>query len=156
MKIIFLDVDGVLNYQYSKSRCHGLLGIDNDKVKRLKRIVEATNAKIVLTSTWKIHWQRVNKESQHYSGSYLDKKLLMEGLYIIDKTIDKGSDRGEGIHAWLNAYPVKEYVVLDDEIFSDYEAYGIMNHLVQTDFYAKDGGLQNKHVETSIQILKSR
>ena len=39
MKLIFLDIDGVLNCAISKSRCFGCLGIDDDKVKRLKTIV---------------------------------------------------------------------------------------------------------------------
>lgn len=38
MKIIFLDIDGVLNCHNSKSDCNGRLGIDEDKVKRLKKI----------------------------------------------------------------------------------------------------------------------
>jgi hypothetical protein len=40
---------------------------------------------------------------------------------------------------------------LDDEIFPDYEEYGIMPHLVKTSFY--DGGLKEKHVELAIKIL---
>lgn len=51
MKIIFLDVDGVLNCQNSKSNCYGIMGIDDDKVSRLRKIVECTDAKIVLIST---------------------------------------------------------------------------------------------------------
>ena len=40
MKVIFLDIDGVLNCSKSKSSCLGCTGIDDIKVKRLKRIIE--------------------------------------------------------------------------------------------------------------------
>ena len=54
MKVIFLDIDGVLNNEYSKTRApSGVIGIDGDKVKRLRKIVESTGAKLVLTSSWK-------------------------------------------------------------------------------------------------------
>ena len=70
MKVIFLDIDGVLNCQSSKSSCHGMVGIDNDKVKRLKEIVKATGAKMVLISTWKTDWQK-EKETEHIPLSVL-------------------------------------------------------------------------------------
>ena len=38
MKIIFLDIDGVLNCRNSKASCHGIMGIDDEKVKNLKYI----------------------------------------------------------------------------------------------------------------------
>ena len=38
MKIIFLDIDGVLNCSESKSECLGYTGIDTVRIKRLKRI----------------------------------------------------------------------------------------------------------------------
>ena len=63
MKIIFLDIDGVLNCQKSQSKCGGLIGIDDKKVKVLRKIVESTNAKIVLCSSWKSGWE-YNKDDQ--------------------------------------------------------------------------------------------
>ena len=62
IKVIFLDVDGVLNDQASNSKCGFYTGIDDKKVKRLRAIVEATNAKIVLVSSWKKHWEKIDKE----------------------------------------------------------------------------------------------
>ena len=40
MKVIFLDIDGVLNTPSSESRCGEYIGIDDEKVKKLKKIVE--------------------------------------------------------------------------------------------------------------------
>jgi len=63
--VIFLDVDGVLNCETSKSYVitenrKVLTGIDKDKVKRLASIVAATGADIVLTSSWKNGWFQSN------------------------------------------------------------------------------------------------
>ena len=41
MKIIFLDVDGVLNYRGCKARsATGCLGVDDGKVKLLRQIID--------------------------------------------------------------------------------------------------------------------
>ncbi len=159
MKVIFLDVDGVLNYRYSTSKCQGCIGIDSDKVKRLRRIVEATGAKIVLTSTWKMYWIRdpLLKDEQSESGNYLDRKLSRERLFILDKTTeDRLSKRGEGIYDYLRKHYVESWVVLDDEIFDDYEDYGIMPRLVKTSFYDDNGGLQDEHMELAIELLNTK
>ena len=51
-KIIFLDIDGVLNSEFSKAYMpNGYVGIDSDKLQNLKYIVDTTGAEIYLTST---------------------------------------------------------------------------------------------------------
>ena len=159
MKVIFLDVDGVLNCQSSKARFRGYIGIDNDKVKRLRDIVKATNAKIVLTSTWKLFWERdpLLKDEQHEDGNYLDRKFRRENLFILDKTTEEKNlgCRGEGIHNFLQHHNIESWIVLDDEIFDDYETYGIMPHLIKTTFYADDGGIQDKHIKLAIKMLNT-
>lgn len=155
MKIIFLDIDGVLNCQSSKSNYNGLLGIDNDKVKRLRKIVDSTNASIVLCSSWKSVWERFDKDYQRGLGNYLDKELKKENLFIFDKTIDRGNNRGEGIINWLSdKNDIESWVVIDDEFFEDYEEYGIIEHVFKTEFYSDIGGLQEEHVDTIINLLK--
>lgn len=151
-KVIFLDIDGVLNCQSSKSKCAGFIGVDNSKVKILKEIVDKTNAKIILISSWKNNWEK-DKDIIRYDGKYLDKKLKKQGLYILDKTKDSGSNRGEGIYNFIKENNVKYWVVIDDVIFYDYRKYGINDHLVKTEFYKDDGGLQEKHIKIVINIL---
>jgi hypothetical protein len=155
VKIIFLDVDGVLNCQKSESRCQSCIGIDNDKVKRLRKIVEATGAKIVLCSSWKIFWEKVYKDDQRELANYLDRKLKRENLYIFDKTIDRGSNRGEGIFNWLNGKPIEKFIILDDDIFEDYEKYGYLDNLIKTEFYQDNGGIQDSTVENAIKKLNN-
>lgn len=153
IKIIFLDVDGVLNCENSKSRCGSYIGIDNKKVKVLREIVVQTNAKIVLCSSWKDGWDSINKEKQCYHANYFDKKLKRERLFAFDKTSDRGEDRGHGIIKYLCNHPsIEKWCVIDDEIFPDYEECGIMDHLVKTTYYG-DGGLHTGHIEDAIRIL---
>ena len=91
MKVIFLDIDGVLNEEKSRSRCCGYKGIDDNKAKNLASIVKATGAEIVLISTWKDDWRKTDKARQGMMANYLDKKLKKQGLYVLDKTasVDK-------------------------------------------------------------------
>ena len=148
-----------MNCQSSKSKCNGLIGIDNDKVKKLADIVKHTEAKIVLCSSWKDCWERVDKEDQHVLGNYLDKKLKRMNLFIFDKTTDNGSNRGEGITSWIEMsrshLEIESWIVIDDEIFKDYDQYGIMKHLIKTKFYNTNGGLQSEHVNKAIQLLNN-
>lgn len=151
MKVIFLDVDGVLNSADSEDVFRGFIGIDYAGVALLKEIVNATGAEIVLVSTWKLSWEKDNKSRQDSLGAYLDERLAEEGLVIIDKTGGHIYDHGTGIVDWLSEHQVESWVVLDDEIFDDYEECGVMPHLVKTSFY--DGGLKEKHVELAINLL---
>lgn len=151
MKIIFLDVDGVLNSIDSEDHFHCFIGLDYSGIKLLREIVDATGAEIVLVSTWKLSWDKDGSRPDSL-GSYLDTRLAEEGLTIIDKTDYAGiHDRGHGIVDWLSEHPTDSWIVLDDEIFNDYEECGILPRLVKTDFY--DGGLKEKHVEMAINLL---
>lgn len=152
MKVIFLDIDGVLNCQSSKTRePGGCIGIDDARVKLLREIVDATGAKIVLASTWQKEWK---PEGITNSGKYLINKLWRERLKIFSRTGKwSWNDRGQGIIDWICNAPekVESWIVLDDEIFDDFPRCGIMPHLVQTDF--RSDGLNETHVERAIELL---
>ena len=158
MKIVFLDVDGVLNYDGCKERFGGFLGVEDALVDRLAKIVHAANAQIVLVSSWKTLWDEEQPRGEmHPMAKYLVEKLKKAGLHIADRTTDAGSDRGNGINKWIRHVSAKEienFVVLDDEVFYDYEREGILPHLVKTSFYA--GGLSDQNVEEAIKILNEK
>lgn len=159
MNVIMLDIDGVLNYFDCKARCGPYLGIEDDKVKLLKQIVDATDAKIVLSSTWRLG---INNQGKHLENHipYLKEKLGKYGLEIYDKTEylgSRGDFRGKEINEWLTRHPeVDQWVVLDDEWFIDFNMYDIPRHLVQTWFYTIRGvgGLTEEGVEQAIKILQ--
>ena len=78
MKVIFLDVDGVLNsehwykvnYRRHPERCRVETAIDPRFVRNLKRIVDKTGAKIVLSATCR---GAVKKKRNHYLRIILKK-----------------------------------------------------------------------------------
>ena len=153
MKVIFLDVDGVLNCVDSTSQCRGFVGIDDKRVIKLRAIVEATGAKIVLSSTWKHDWEPKNKDDQNEYGNYLDRKLKRQRLVAIDKTYESdGMKRGEGILAWVSAHNVESFIILDDEWF-DFKEEGLESRVIKTEFYDSDGGLTDAHVQRAIELL---
>ena len=149
VKVIFLDIDGVLNCRDTEETINDgkVVGVEDEKIERLKQIVDATRAVIVLVSSWKLH------RDDHSDSSpmrYLNRKLFEHGLKIYDYTIDRSDNRGYGILKWYSHRDVSKWIVLDDEIFGDYKIYGIVNHLVKPSF---EKGLQDEHVAQAIEML---
>lgn len=93
-------------------------------------------------------------DSQYQSGRYLNNHLWKKGgLRILDKTWEKSPVyRGHGIQSYLTEHPeVINWVVIDDEIFKDYDIENIMPHLVKTD---GNLGLTENDAAAAIKILK--
>lgn len=151
MKVIFLDIDGVLNEDITPSRTKSrVIFIDEEKLLRLKRIVDATGAEIVLSSTW-----RYDRDDARYNGDFLELQTAFHevGLDFYSYTpVDAiGIRRGMEIKAWLGLHPeVKRYIILDDELF-DFEERGLLPRLIKTEF--RDGGLTEAHVQEAINLL---
>lgn len=135
MKVIFLDVDGVLNDSSTDDRSpNGFIGLSSIMINNLKTVVDTTGACVVLTSTWKSEWDK-NADNRKVDGAYLHDTLLSHGICISDKTEDQVSNRGFGIISYLKEHPeIDKWVVLDDDVFFDYKELGIMDHLVRTRF----------------------
>ena len=151
MNYIFLDIDGVLNANCDfggRSKPNPYVttdsgelycGICTTHLRHLKSIVDKTDAKIVLVSSWKQDYVDYIKHGyQNRVGKYLYNKLKKFNLEIFDTTIkynmDNGMSRGYEIITWLNNHPeVDSWVVLDDVEFDDYCFMGILPHLVKLD-----------------------
>lgn len=155
MKAIFLDIDGVLNTPSSESRCGEYIGIDDEKVENLKKIVENTKAEIVLISTWKKYWRKEEKLKplQDYSANYLDEKLAKQGLKAVDKTKDKSDgrylSRGESVLEYVCRNSVENYIILDDCQF-DYDGCYLTDYLIKT---KQAEGLTKAQAENACEIL---
>lgn len=161
--IIFLDIDGVLNWEHSKSCCIydeiSYLGVDNSKVKLLAKIVKETNAKIVLISTWRKYFEVGAYKQNHQMAKYLSNKLRAQGLKVYSKTIEKRwIDRADEILSWLDHNPqVKNWVILDDEWFHGYDQDKIKKHWIKTLYNFQDkseySGLTEELANKAIEIL---
>lgn len=81
MKILFLDIDGVLNSrEYDRKRnWNEQTDIDETRLPLVKEIIDKTGAKIVLISTWRSHWNRdVNLCDE--DGMYINRLFSKYGL----------------------------------------------------------------------------
>ena len=161
MKIIFLDVDGVLNSMayFKQNKGKGHAEISNYHLKMLAKIYHACDAKIVLSSSWR---ELDNESNIHVycTYQYLLDELARYNMEIISKTPVIDMNRPLEIATWLNDQSNKDeikFVSLDDDFSKEaYDKYGIGDCLVKTTFYCDDmseGGLQQEHVDRAIEIL---
>lgn len=154
MKVIFLDIDGVMNSRRYIKRIDVDFDdpknqMDPDAVVRLNSIQTQTGAYIVVTSTWR-------KAFVYYPekmGECLKSYGIVGGYLGItpDYVLLDGMSRKDEILAWLSGEvsplgkpTVDSFVILDDEFID------IPGHLVQTKF---DDGLQDHHVRMAVSIL---
>lgn len=144
MKIIFLDVDGVLNNARWARKMYdeGVHVYADDllydpSIKQLKRLIDATDAKVILSSSWRNHPDAM---------SHLATQLAAYNIFIYGVTPNVGPQRGDDISEWLANHPVDNYVILDDD--SDMTVH--MDHLVQPSY---ETGLQYTHVDRAIALL---
>jgi len=164
-KVIFLDVDGVL-HDYS----HEDNNVQEEYVARLKQIVDATGADIILSSSWRMGYKEF-LDANHLEDVINEKekaklKLFHKYLYQYDLKLSgftPYSMLGENsrpleIRAWLLDRPcTKSFVILDDEEFN---WQWLRYFLVQTKRVVMDGdqpkhiyGLDDSHVMQAISIL---
>lgn len=155
-KVIFLDIDGVLNKDNSGPK------IEECFVKRLAHIVGMTGAEIVLSSSWRGAYVNHMNPENHYQNR--DTALLISMLEkyqmrIMDVTpnITSGSyARPLEIRAWLlERGNLQRFVILDDETFWAWNWLG--DYLVCTTHLDGSGkpvcGLTDGDAEKAIAIL---
>ena len=174
MKVLFLDIDGVLNSQNwfgymqyciknnmydrvlnfvdtnDENTEHKLTMIDNRAIANLNRIVEETGCKVVLSSSW-----RSFRESDNAFTEYILKlKGFKYELYGVTPRIwvkEFGTQRGEEIQLWMNKESekneIESYVILDDDSDMLPEQ---MNNFIHVD---SNIGLTYKDVCKAIKIL---
>lgn len=151
-KILFLDIDGVLNSKrYDDARRFEDGNIDVSRLPLVKRIIDETSAEIVLSSTWRKHWSQ-DPDGCDPIGVSLNRLFAEYGLTISDKTpVLDAYDRVQEIRLWLEAHgnEVKSLAVLDDHRFG----WGDLDdYVARTDFYI-GRGLGEAHVEKVIRVL---
>ena len=157
MKIIFLDIDGVLNsetYEASRNEDCGDGYIDLSRVKLLADIVNTTGAKIVLTSSLRIEWEK-DSERCDKDGKYINQCFDRYGLSIMDKTpyFSLFTERRKEILSWISNHrsEVESFVILDDKNYGWGELSG---RVVITDPLSY--GLEEEHVQKAVELLSTR
>jgi hypothetical protein len=143
-KIIFLDIDGVLNgIAYQIAATEDPPFIDKSRLPILRDIIDKSGAQVVLSSSWKRGWE---------AGCGFDLAFRQAGIDIYDVTPNLGRKHTE-ITAWLKEHPDTEsFVILDDAE----GGWGkLLPHVIITD-PIHEKGLENKHISYALQILKKR
>lgn len=146
MKILMCDVDGVLNNHNTKERfyCNSCKarGVDPELLSLLKIILDATNANIVVSSTWREH-----REAMDYLKRMMGKKMSSK---IIGQTPVKYFRKDE-INKWFKEHKdieIESFVVLDD--LDDHGLQDFGENFVQTNEYV---GLTEELAYKCIEIL---
>lgn len=150
MKVIFLDFDGVITSLKSKWR------LMPDKMDLVRRICEETDAKIVISSSWRM---ADLKNTISYItcpiAPYVDGNpySLVEFTIGVTDFLFKDNDkspRGDEIKAWLDSHPnVEDYIILDDNGFDFYDFQ--LPHYIETSY---ETGISEDDVEKAIKYFK--
>lgn len=137
-KIIFLDIDGVLNgYGFGEyigwkivcifksrrirnwyRRVTDPCGVHESKMKRLAKIVKKTGAKIVMSSSWRHGWWKRPYEEMFYDQKKLTDLFKKYNIEVIDITPSlRSGKRDKEILQWLSEHEneVENFIILDDE-----------------------------------------
>lgn len=109
LKVIFLDVDGVLNRNSTTERFGPYIGIDLELVENLKYILEETGAKIVLSSTWRLEDNSTQAVHDAVGSGHFIGKTISLGRY---------GARPTEVQEWIGNPDNPEvdiYCILDDD-----------------------------------------
>jgi hypothetical protein len=162
MKVIFLDIDGVLVTRkhmlfLAESGYEKMVDANNDEkfdpicVANLGKLIEETGAKIVVSSTWR--YMGVGPLQKIFRDRKVSGEII--GLTTIerfedDSKIYAGECRGRQIQEYLEDHPeIENYVIIDDD--SDMMECQLDN-FVHTKF---EDGFIDSALEKAIKILKN-
>ncbi|MCI8729765.1 MAG: hypothetical protein HFH59_08385 [Lachnospiraceae bacterium] len=164
-KVIFLDVDGVLNDDGPERNDQGIV-IDQGYIRNLNKIIEKTGAEVVLSSSWRYSYGKYARQGFHGDDENVEiflKRLDMYDIQIpgITPYLFNGHDmRPFEIASWLSRRPeVENFVILDDETFWDWK--WLKPHVVCTSKerkYQKGSfvkGLDERCAQMAVELLKS-
>ena len=157
MKIIMLDMDGVMNSYQSSHWYLDMLGHEEENwvnyrvvngpeeeeeefsqytlelcplaCTNLKLVLDRhPDARIVISSTWR---RGADRTPDWFNRLFRKFKIITEDR-VIGKTPDLGTERGFEIQDWLNKYDgtIDEFVIIDDD--GDMGPYCGTHHFVQT------------------------
>jgi hypothetical protein len=162
MKVIFLDIDGVLNSNFwvesHQQEISDGTFIDKEKIELVAKIVDNTGALLVIHSGWRFWFdntmQPIRKEAQKLIDLLLDSGLSIYAMTPdltteeIRKTKMFSKVKAAEIFLWLKQNPnVHKWIVLDDlDLHNDELALRQVSTNAQI-------GLTEKDVDKAIELL---
>ncbi len=160
-EVIFLDIDGVLSPRWwdsdKQSDNYGCL-FDAKAVANFAKIIEITDAEIVVSSSWKLMglqalqdmWKdrKLPGKIIDITPDYMSDELLMKEDSV---NVDYLFERGSEIQGWLLLHgdDVSRYVIIDDmdDILPEQQS-----HFVQTD---PEVGITYDDVKKVVHLLNT-
>ncbi len=153
MNLIFLDVDGVLNNWHSMAN-H--VHIITEKCVMIHRLCKECDAKVVISSTWRIG--RTLEEMQWFFDNVglLGHNIIGLTPRLVNKDVfpEAIDIRGYEILQWLHDNPEgvgARYVIIDDD--SDMTEIQKAKYFVQTDMRT---GFTWRHYDQCVKILTGK
>ena len=137
MKVLLLDIDGVVNKQenFDPAIKDNLYPLDAYCAFLVGRIQLQTGCQVVLSSSWRHHPESVKNVSERV-------------VKLLDVTPNSAKLRGDEIQMWLDKHPeVDKYAILDDDM--DFYVYQAPNYF-KTTF---QDGLTDEIAEAVIEHL---
>lgn len=114
-RIVFLDVDFTLNTKSYTDLMGRMDVMDPKNVLPLKRVIEACEVKIVVSSNW--------RKAEGWRN-YVETALSEAGWSsppIVGRTYDFYDQRGKEIDYWLAEHPTEAYLIIDDIVDNLFE-----------------------------------
>lgn len=162
-RIIFLDIDGVIATQ--KTIIEGSWGLTPQKQDLLGYIIEKTDAKIVLSSSWRKSTLEASIEYMRENGFRFCDKIIgvtIRAYHYIEKGIHLSIPRGVEIKQWIDTHIHSDnghnferkkigidwnYVILDDDtdMLLEQRKYFIRTHYLN--------GISKSQSEKAIRLL---
>jgi len=132
VKILFLDVDGVLN-----GKNYGYGGVDDSLLQLLKTIIDETRCRIVLSTTWRLN-ESARATLLHFMKARAD--INVEDIIIGDTPSLKGKLRAFEIESFLESewfcarYAVTAWVAIDDLPLHTHYPQFMKDHFIRTNY----------------------
>ena len=111
MKVLFLDIDGVICLHNNKDWGSEEEIFDADCCRRLKEIVGATGCKLVLSSSWRLFPESVRSMFRQFKPFGITREDFL------GRTPLRG-ERGDEVVAYVRKRPqIETFIAVDDEPF---------------------------------------
>lgn len=138
MKVLFLDIDGVLNNEATKERCSqgrfkGFIGLDKRLLGLYLDWIKDKPIEVVISSTWRLDQDQLAEMANH-------------GIKWRDVTANLGY-RGREVQAWISQHMPDKFAILDD--IQQFYAWQLP-HFIQTSYIH---GLRPKNLKKVEAIL---
>lgn len=156
MKALFLDIDGVISTVASMRKSYALgrepeeMLYDSMALMYVGRLVKLTDAKVVLSSTWREDLDTKDPTLRAIIDN-LCRQLEAVGAPLYDVTPRVlGGDRSTEIATWLSENPCERWAILDDRACFEQRPDVCEGHLVLIE---DSGGVRHQHYLSALTAL---